>query len=378
MTSYIFTHKVKTSMATAALLLLSSASTRLVAQTDATPASQLARIAPTFSLGEPIRSTKLESDDPEIKYENGFFFNFDKTNGHILIRDKDGHLTGDFNLRPLETSRVFGNIMMHDAAIFRDGSIVASWLYRLPHDERQYFNLVHYDPSGKFLEQIDLGKWQAFRICIADDKSIWTLSGEQEFALPVYSPEEGVLRNYKFGSGLVRTAVPRSNFSQYDNDSYGFFRTAIDCSGDKVHALTGDGQWIEYTPGADFTITKIDEVSRSAFGGYWKLSGFAYLDNGHAYAVIHSGAGDPFKRILAELLPSKDGKSLHWAEIPEKALPANNQPPDAVTPPGTVPKEPIAVTTVLGADHENGEQLVYRTSKDESVLWSKPLFGSAP
>jgi hypothetical protein len=43
-----------------------------------------------------------------------------------------------------------------------------------------------------------------------------------------------------------------------------------------------------------------------------------------------------------------------------------------------VPKEPIAATTVLGADHENGEQLVYRTSKDESVLWSKPLFGSAP
>jgi hypothetical protein len=379
MIHYIITHQVRTSIAIAALLLILSASIHLVAQTDATPATQLVPIAPTISLGEPTRTTKLESDDPEIQYENGFFFNFDKTNGHILIRDKDGHLTGDFNLRPLETSRVFGNIMMHDAAIFRDGSIVASWLYRLPHDERQYFNLVHYDPSGKFLEQIDLGKWQAFRICIADDKSIWTLSGEQEFALPVYSPEEGVLRNYKFGSGLVRTAVPRSNFSQYDNDSYGFFRTAIDCSGDKMHVLTGHSQWLEYTPGADFTITKIDEVSRADFGGYWKLSGFAYLSEGHAYAVIHSGSGDPFKRILAELLPSKDGKSLHWAEVPpEKALPANNQPPDAATPPGTVPKELIAVTTVLGADHEDGEQLIYRTSKDETVLWSKPLFGSAP
>ena len=91
MIGYIFAHKVRTSTAIAALLLLiSNASTHVVAQTDATPppASQLAPIAPTISLGEPTRTTKLESDDPEIQYENGFFFNFDKTNGHILIRDK--------------------------------------------------------------------------------------------------------------------------------------------------------------------------------------------------------------------------------------------------------------------------------------------------
>jgi hypothetical protein len=377
------------------LLLLAAASLALAVppafaqQAAATPAPQLAPIAPTISLGEPIRSTKLESDDPEIRYENGFFFNADAS-GHILIRNKDGHITGDFNLSPLEngtvpplTDTISPLLGIHDVAIFKDGSIVASWIYMLPHDNRRYFYLVHYDQTGKFLEQIDLGTWRALRLCIADDKSIWTLSGEDKFGHPVYSPDEGVLRNYKFGSGLVRAVVPRSNFEPNNNYSFPLYsnaanKIAIDCSGDKVHALTGDGQWIEYTPGADFTITKIDEVSRSAFGGYWKLSGFAYLDNGHAYAVIHSGAGDPFKRILAELLPSKDGKSLHWAEIPEKALPANNQPPDAVTPPGTVPKEPIAVTTVLGADHENGEQLVYRTSKDESVLWSKPLFGSAP
>ena len=338
--------------------------------------------SPTISLGEPIRTAKLESDDPEIRYENGFFFNADAS-GHILIRNKDGHITGDFNLRPLENGTVPPLLAVHDVAVFKDGSIVASWIYMLPHDNRRYFFLVHYDPAGNFLEDIDLGQWRALRLCIADDKSIWTLSGEDN-GRPIYSPDEGVLRNYKFGSGLVRAVVPRSNFQPNDNHSFPLYsnaanKIAIDCSGDKIHALTGDGQWIEYTPGADFTITKIDEVSRSAFGGYWKLSGFAYLDNGHAYAVIHSGAGDPFKRMLAELLPSKDGKMLRWVEIPpDKTLPANNQPPDAVTPPGTVPKEPIAATTVLGADHENGEQLVYRTSKDESVLWSKPLFGSAP
>jgi hypothetical protein len=384
MIGYIFEHKVRTSIAITALLLISSASTHVVAQTDATPppASQLAPIAPTISLGEPTRSTKLESDDPEIRYENGFFFNADAS-GHILIRDKDGHITGDFNLRPREKDTIPPLLGIHDVAVFKDGSIVASWIYMLPHDNRRYFYLVHYDQTGKFLEQIDLGTWRALRLCIADDKSIWTLSGEDN-GRPIYSPDEGVLRNYKFGSGLVRAVVPRSNFEPNNNYSFPLYsnaanKIAIDCSGDKVHALTGDGQWIEHTPGADFTITKIDEVSRADFGGYWKISGFAYLGAGHAYAVIHSGAGDPFKRILAELLPSKDGKSLHWAEIPpDKTLPANNKPPDAATPPGTAPKELIAVTTVLGADHENGAKLVYRTSADESVLWSKPLYGSAP
>jgi hypothetical protein len=381
MTSYIFAHKVRTSTAIAALLLISSASTHLVAQTDATPAPQLAPIAPTISLGAPIRTTKLESDDPEIRYENGFFINAD-ANGHILIRDKDGHITGDFNLRPLETDTVHQLTGIHDVAIFKDGSIVASWIYMLPHDNRRYFFLVHYDQTGKFLEQIDLGNWRALRLCIADDKSVWTLS-EKENGRPIYSPDEGVLRNYKFGSGLVRDVVPRSNFQPNDNYSFSLYsnafdKIAIDCSGDKVHALTGDGQWIEYTPGADFTITKIDEVSRSDFGGYWKLSGFAYLDDGHAYAVIHSGSGDPFRRMLAELLPSKDGKTLRWVEIPpDKTLPANNQPPDATNLATDKPKEPIMVTGVLGADHEDGELLVYRTSAGESVLWSKPLFSGS-
>src|SRR5208283_1478768 len=172
MTSYIFAHKVRTSTAIAALLLISSASTHLVAQTDATPAPQLAPIAPTISLGAPIRTTKLESDDPEIRYENGFFINAD-ANGHILIRDKDGHITGDFNLRPLETNTVHQLTGIHDVAIFKDGSIVASWIYMLPHDNRRYFFLVHYDQTGKFLEQIDLGNWRALRLCIADDKSVW-------------------------------------------------------------------------------------------------------------------------------------------------------------------------------------------------------------
>jgi hypothetical protein len=84
--------------------------------------------------------------------------------------------------------------------------------------------------------------------------------------------------------------------------------------------------------------------------------------------------GDPLRRMLAELVPSADGKALRWVELPpDKTPPGNNQSPGPAHP-ADQPKEPIAVTGILGADREDGEHLVYRTSKDETVLWSKPLF----
>lgn len=373
-------NKVATPVAVAVLFVISCRTTPLFGQSGA-PASQLAPIVPTISLGEPMRSTKLESDNPEMRYQNGFFFNADNT-GHMLIRNKDGHLIGDFNLQPQVTSKAYSTPFMHDVAIFKDGSMVASWLYSRPHDSgsNRYFDLVHYDQAGNFIEQIDLGKWRATKICVADDKSVWTLSGEEDYGHPVYSPDEGVLRKYRFGEGLVSAVVPRSNFQPNNTSSfpnYAVVHAAIDCSGDKVHVLTGDGKWIEYTPQGDFTITPIEPFSHSSYGDFWRMIGFAYLEDGHAYAVIHSLPGDPFRRMFAELLPSADGKSLRWVEVPsEKTLPANNQPSDP-THPTDKPKEPIVVTGVLGADHEDGEQIVYRTSKDETILWSKPLLGSS-
>jgi hypothetical protein len=371
MTKSTLSHKVRTWTAIAVLLPVFSACTPLAAQ-NANSTEQLASIAPTLPLGEPIRTAKLESDDPDIKYQNGFFFNF-KGTGHILIHDKDGHLTGDFELQPQGTPIVHMSFM-HDAAVLKDGSIVASWIYTLPHDVSNHFNLVHYDRTGNFLEQIDLGKWRAPRICVADDKSIWTLSEEEEMGHPFYSPDEGVLRNYKFGSGLLRAVVPRSNFTQDRTNAYATGHVAIDCSGTMVHTLTGDGQWIEYTLGADFTITPVESFSHSTYGDFWRMIGFAYLDNGHAYTVIHSVPGDPFRRMFAELLPTPDGKTLRWVEVPpDGILPASNQTPDQSA---DHPKEQIVVTGILGVDHEDGEQLVYRTSKDETINWSKPLFGS--
>ena len=339
------------------------------------PAPQADALTPTLTLGAPLRATKLESDDSQTRYQSGFFFDLD--GNRVRIRDKDGRIAGDFNLRPQEKDAPMISPAVHDVAVFKDGSIAASWIYMLPHDSRRYFYLVHYNPTGNFLEQIDLGKWRAARICIADDQSIWTLSGEEEMGHSIYSPGEGVLRNYKFGPGLLRTAVPRSSFKQEFQNFYTSGHVAIDCSGNKVHALTGDGQWIEYTPGADFTITPVEPFPHSTFGDFWQFTGFASLDDGHAYAVIHSAPGDPFRRMFAELLPSDDGKALRWVEVPPDALPANNQPPSSAPHPAdqsaAPPQGPIAVTGVVGADHENGEQLLYRTSKDETVLWSKPV-----
>jgi hypothetical protein len=352
----------------------------VLAQTVALPAaSQTIPVPPTLSLGEPDRTVRLEADDPDTKYQNGFFFNGDRS-GHILIRNKDGHLIGDLNLRPQETSKVVQIPFMHDVALFKDGSIVASWIFMLPHDQHRYHHLMHYDPQGNFLESIDLGEWRAIKVCVADDKSIWTLSGKDEFGHEVYSPEEGVVRNYKFGSGLLRAGVPRATFPSGDGDySYATKNgaVAIDCSGTKIHVLTGLGQWIEYTPGADFTLKTIDPFTRSTFGDYWRMVGFAYLDDGHVYGLIHSFPGDPFRRMLAELLRTSDGEKLQWVEIPpQQTIPANTARQNAEVKSDEKPKEPIAVNAVLGADHEDGDRLVYRTTQNESVLWSTPRFGS--
>jgi hypothetical protein len=370
----------------AALLLALGATPHLLSQTNTSQPPPLSPTAPTLSLGEALRKAKLESDVPEVKYQNGFFISKDRRS-HVQVHDKDGHLTGDFTLLPQSTDIIEGLFDIGDVAIDKDGSIMASfaWTSKLDGLKRNHY-LVHFDPAGNFLEQIDLGLWRPTKICIAKDKSIWTLSEEEQFGHSVYSPEEGVLRNYKFGSGLVQAVVPRSNFPyNHSNGSWTAFNSALDSSGEKIHALVSgynpsgeEAQWIEYTPGADFTITKVESLSRAAFGGFWRLTGFAFLGENHAYAILHSGTGDPFKRVLAELLPTKDGKTLQWVEVPpEKTLPANNQ-PSVLPPPGpdsaAKPKEPIMVIGLFGADHEDSEQLVYRTSAGETVLWSKPLF----
>jgi hypothetical protein len=124
-------------------------------------------IAPTSSLGEPTRTAKLESDDPEMRYQNGFFFTADQ-HGRVHIFDKDGHLKADLTLRPQEENPV--SSAMDNVALFEDGSIVAGWFYLPPGERRDYISLIHYDPAGNFIEQIDLGEWRAEKVCIADDK----------------------------------------------------------------------------------------------------------------------------------------------------------------------------------------------------------------
>jgi len=356
------------------LLLLALASTG--AALGQTPAS-VPPIAPTAPLGEPDHTAHLESDAPEMRYQHGLFVAV-KYDGTVSIRDKDGHLTNTLTLPPPEKNTLLSPSIA-DWAIFKDGSIVASWAYMMPHDMRRYLFLFHYDPAGAFLDKIDLGKWRASRICIAADNSVWTLSGEEEGGHALYSPDQGVLRNYKFGPGFVQAGVPRSNFPQEFQNFYQNGNVAIDCSGDKIHALTDDGQWIEYTPGGDFTITKVERLSHTE-ADYYKLSGFAYLDENHIYGFMESRPGKELPNVFAELLPAADGKGLQWVEIPDKALPANNHPPESKPNPDSndPPQPPITVTALLGADHESGERLVYRTSADDKVLWSKPLFASAP
>ena len=353
-------------------------SVNLLSQTTALlqpPVGSTLSVARTLSLGEAAQTVKLEIDDPEMKYQNGFFISADK-HGRVRIRTKDGD-SREILLRPEAKNVLEGMTALHDAAVYRDGSIVASFTYMMSHDNRRYYSLIHYDPAGNFLEQMDLGISTAHKICIAEDQSIWALSSDAELGHDVYRPSEGVLRNYKFGAGLQQAVAPRSSFPRESN-RYAFVNSAIDCSGKSVHALTGDGQWIEFIPGGDAVIMKVESPNRSEFGDSWLLSGFAYLDTGHAYGVVKSEPGSSFKRMLAQLIPSKDGETLHWIELPpDKVLPINSQLSDKAPRSGDGATQLVTITNIMGVDHENGEQLVYRISTDETVLWSTPVFKSA-
>jgi hypothetical protein len=332
------------------LLLLALASAGIHAPiASGQTAAQVLPIPPTISLGEPQRTVVLESDDPEMRYQHGIFV-AEKYDGTITIRDKDGRVTNTLKLPPPEKNTLL-DPHIGDWAIFKDGSIAISWEYRLPHDLKQYFFLSHHDPAGNFLEKIDEGTWRALKLCIAEDNSVWTLSAEERFYISVYSPDEGVLRNYKFGSGLVRTALPRSTFPKDVNNRYSF-DSAIDCTGNKIHVLTGGDRWIEYTPGADFTITEVKPPIHTGLGDY-RMSSFAYLDPGHAYAILSSVPGYTFPTLFVELLPSKDGPYLRWTEIPAKALPANNHPSEPNPVPGKHPPDsPNAGPSVFTAVQE--------------------------
>jgi hypothetical protein len=142
---------------TKSLILLTAALTALpIALAQSTPAP----IAPTLSLGEPTRTAKLESDVPEMKYQNGFFF-IPGSRGRLHIFANDGQPKADITLKPKEENAV--PWAMDDVALFKDGSIVASWFYRLPGEQRDYISLIHYDPAGAFIEHIDLGQWRAVK-----------------------------------------------------------------------------------------------------------------------------------------------------------------------------------------------------------------------
>jgi hypothetical protein len=357
----------------AVILIILVAPSCLESQTEVRQPSDtrvVSRIGPTLTLGQQAREANLESDDPETKYQNGFFVN-GELNGHVRVWDKDGRPVGNF------TIRLRGWQGLVDTTVLKDGSVVASFVNMVPNDDRRYYSLVHYNSTGSFLEKLDLGLWRATAICAADDQTIWALSVKQEYGVDLYSPEEGVLRNYKFGSGLQRAVVPRSTFPNDDGHPYAQGRVGISCSSTGIHVLTADNRWIEYVPGRDFSIKEIEQLDTSMVGGRWRLAGFAYLDAGRAYVMIHSEPGDPFRRFLAELLPTTDGAKLRWVEVPSGGSPlVNAQRSDVSASQSAKSNQQIVVKDLFGADHDSGDSLVYRLSSGNSALWSEPSFAN--
>jgi hypothetical protein len=362
--------------------LIPGASGPFLAQTGERlpPVSPSAR---TLSLGEPIQTSKLERSDADMRYENGFFFNIHDGN-RVLISDREGHTLNEIALSPnATTGEEFTLLGIDDLVIAPDGTIIASLTYMRPHDSRRYFRLIHYSAAGSQFEAIDLGPWRALRLCFADDKTIWTLSDKQEHGHSIYSADDNILRNYKFGDGLRQEAVPRSTFPHNDTNASWTVNSALDCSGASVHSLiggysAGPAQWVSYTPGSGFTVMRVNNIDDSTFGSSWHLTGFAYLPKGRAYGFITSGTGSSYRRMLAELIPAaKDGMTLEWREIfpdPE-LLPSPQSTPEADRSRVQPTKFSAVVTGLYGVDRQVDSALVYRIGSTDVITWSVPLFG---
>jgi hypothetical protein len=357
-------------------LVLSLVATSALGQTDsfplADPASHIKPVATTLSLGHLTHSIEPVADASEMKYENGYFVGL-TSNGSVQVLDKEGRATASFLPRPQleQPPREFQLLSTNDVTVALDGSITVSIIYMLPKDARRYFYLLKFDKTGNFVEQLDLGSWRAMRICSAQDGSVWTLSGEERLGFAVYSPDEGVLRNYKTSSGLQKAVAPRSRFPEDNRNSFAQ-NAAIDCSGEGVHALTSDGQWLDYARDGKLTITQVDSAGPLRADGPPRLRGFAYLPTGHAYVVVDFGSHDSSLRRLFELLPSANGLTLHWSEV----LPAQRKNQSLFSSDEKASNEGHVVTHLLGADHSDGDQLVYILSGASTIHWSRPTLSS--
>ena len=356
----------------AAALVLGSVSQvgwgQFAGSTDESGHTHINPVAKTVSLGEVRHSIETVADVSEMKYQNGYFVGLTGTGG-VEVLDKDGRTIASFKPRPeiKDFAGEFVNLEPMDVAATADGSIVVSVVFELSDRGRRYFYLLKYDKGGNYVDETDLGAWRAVKICAAEDGSIWTLSGEERLGLAVYSPSEGVLRNYKASAGLQKAVAPRSQFAEDSRNSF-TFNSAIDCSKD-VHALTGDGQWLEYTADGTLTILPMDDAAPDRADGLPKLRGFAYLETGHVYGLLDDGSRDAILRRFVELLPSADGLTLHWSAI---ALPHPKSEVSAALGEST-PSPAQTVTYLLGADHSDGEQIVYRTSAGSAIVWAQPV-----
>src|SRR6202012_1880391 len=91
--------------------------------------------------------------------------------------------------------------------------------------------------QGEILGTIDMSNVGAVKVCVTDDRSIWTISSA--FAEPRRAGD-AVLRNYKFGSGLVQTVVPKvsDGVVPYSGRKANMvLRSAIACNDKEVYAL---------------------------------------------------------------------------------------------------------------------------------------------
>jgi hypothetical protein len=308
---------------------------------------------------------------------------FSEAHDAILLTSLGGDDSKAVSFRLNGASRVW----IDDVTVSSRRSILVAGAYIRVDSASEHRFIAQLDLAGNVVSTVDLGPYEAERICATSDGTIWTFG--QEWSAEAKGKSYEMLRNYSVDGQVLRSYLPRTDIvlppvnlsNRFHQMGMRRGRTFLRCGTKSIGAYVAPaGIWYE--------VKLSDDIGQSwsvagQSGGEFSLvrgkcaacivSGFALLGEHEVYASFDSveQKKEVFARGLFRLHLGPDGNA-NWDPV------QGTRAPDAIH----------SVARLLGSD---GASLVYLLNgsnssdglpvccsrqyfdRHPSLLWSKPV-----